>query len=229
MSEVAIKNADLKELADAAMELVKIRTQRGESHDSDRYRKLVASCSQAYFALQGSIDITGVYRCLDCGSDWKITSMGEALKCPHCQKQHIEPVYATGVDDFDSHAAEQALANHERCFPAKTQKGEYCVEVTRVGFSKATVRVKACGPSSAILQAEELAPSVEFRSDYASEYEVQGVSEFIPDIVGERFFWEDPDGCSGAVTVERVNGEMISCTKDDGGSVEAYLNELKPL
>tara|TARA_R100000353_G_C6389963_1_gene164466 strand:- start:9 stop:503 length:495 start_codon:yes stop_codon:yes gene_type:complete len=159
MSDVMINSKDLKALADAGMELVTLKTKGGACEDLSLYQDLMAACSRTYSAIQESIAIHGVYRCIACGTDWVTTSMGEALECPHCSKPDIEPVYTSGVDDIDEEAALRERANHERAFPVKTQKGEYFIYVQRTAQSVAEVRVNACGPASATLAALERAPS----------------------------------------------------------------------
>lgn len=49
--------------------------------------------------------------------------------------------------------------------------------------------------------------------------------------VGDRVWWTDPDGgtCSGAGKLIKINGDVYSVTKDDGGEVECPRAELKKI
>ena len=48
---------------------------------------------------------------------------------------------------------------------------------------------------------------------------------------GDVLFWNDPDDgiCSCMVTVKRKYGDTVFCEEENGGEVEAYLNELKKI
>jgi predicted Zn-ribbon and HTH transcriptional regulator len=233
MSKVLIPSADLKAFADAAMELVDLKVKQGNKNARQEHEALIGLCSEAYSNIRSSTDIFGVYRCTKCGTDWRTTSMGQALTCPHCRKQDVEPVYASGVNDVDHEAVVNALANHERAFPAKTQKGEYFIEVQRTGYACSTVRVNSCGPASAMRAAIDRAPDIDFRSETSSSYEAMGVTTFTPDVAGETFLWEDSLSSEvppEVVTVKEVlSDEVVLCEKKDGEVTELPLSELKPL
>lgn len=49
--------------------------------------------------------------------------------------------------------------------------------------------------------------------------------------LGMRVSWSDPDAgeCSGAGTISKINGDVISLTMDDGGEVQAECCELSVL
>jgi ribosomal protein L37AE/L43A len=231
MTQVSIPSADLKALADAALDLVKLKMQQGNKDAEREHKALLESASVAYESIQVLTDVFGVYRCPKCGTDWNVTSMGQALKCPHCGKQDVEPVYTSGVNDVDAEAVLRALADHEKAYPAKAQKGEYFVDVQRTGFAIKTVSVNAFGPATAQLNALERAGDVEFRPEYSSSYEAQGVSGFTPDVVGETFVWEDclrQETPRLVVTVKEVlTDEMVRCSTTDGEITELPLSELK--
>ena len=46
-----------------------------------------------------------------------------------------------------------------------------------------------------------------------------------------RVWWTDPDNglCSGPGTVTKINGDVYSVKKDDGGEIECPGGELRPL
>jgi len=233
MTQTTIPSTDLKALADAALDLVKLKMQQGNKNAERDHKALLESASVAYDSIQTSIDVFGVYRCPKCGADWNVTSMGEALSCPHCGKQDVEPVYTSGVNDVDHEAVLHALAKHEKEYPSKAHKGEYSVSVLRSGSALQELKVEAVGPATAQLAALEQAPDEDFRSEHSSSYEAQGVTGFTPDVVGETFVWNDPlslETPSVTVTVKEVlDDDLVLCSTEAGEILDPIpLSVLKP-